>query len=307
MKIITLTLNPAFDIHCYSESFYPHRENICSVISREAGGKGINISRALASVGVESTAVALLGSENADEFSGMLTSDKINFIFIPYDGRIRENITLHENNKPETRISFQGSFCNNNILSGIRSAIGAVDTQTVITLTGSIPDGISSDDILSLLSEYKAIGAKIVIDSRSISFEKLIRFKPWLIKPNRSEAEKYTDIAIDTHEDAKAAAQKFISEGVENVLISLGADGMILAREDTVAYAHVPKTDVISTIGAGDSSIAGFIDAYITGADICGLLKRAAAFGTAACLSKGTQPPLLFDIDRIECEIEISF
>ena len=110
MKIITITLSPAFDLHCYSENFKPFSENLCEINSYDAGGKGINISRALTANGIQNTAFSVLGEENADTFMTLLKSENIDCKYIIAKGRIRENITLHTPSKPETRISFSG-FC----------------------------------------------------------------------------------------------------------------------------------------------------------------------------------------------------
>ena len=191
MKIVTLTLNPAFDIHCRADGFVPYGESFVEATSRDAGGKGVNISRALRATGTESLAVVVLGEENGEEFYKMLTTDGISVSPIYTRGRIRENITLHEKEKPETRISFGGLSAGRELLSEVRCAIGEAGENTVITFTGSIPGGIEASELLELLCAYRARGAKIVIDSRSVTLSEIIEFKPWLIKPNRDEAEKY--------------------------------------------------------------------------------------------------------------------
>ena len=108
MKIITLTLNPAFDIHCYTENFKPYHENLAKITDRDASGKGVNISRALKATGVDSLAFLVLGDENADSFERGLKADGLNYRAVTVSGRIRENITLHTEGADETRISFAG-------------------------------------------------------------------------------------------------------------------------------------------------------------------------------------------------------
>ena len=305
MKIVTLTLNPAFDIHCKATAFLPYHENIVEVMSREAGGKGINVSRALASAYRKSKAVVLAAKENAEEFADMLCCGLVDPIFVYSPGRIRENITIHENGKEETRISFGGIKVDKSILNDVVSAIGDVDSQTVITLTGSMPIALEARDVLEILADAKKKGAKIVIDSRSVSLSEILAFKPWLIKPNRDEIEKYAKCKIETPLDAIRIAEEICNNGVENVMISLGHEGAVLCCGGKNYYARVPAVTVSSTIGAGDSAIAGFIDAYCENATVDKCLRRAVSFGTAACMRAGTQPPVLEDIKRIECDIEV--
>ena len=305
MKIITLTLNPAFDVHCECDNFKPYHESIAKITSKEAGGKGVNISRALTENGVENQAIVIVGTENGDEFCKALQNDGLSVFSVWAKGRIRENITLHEQVNPETRISFEGFCCDGSILTEIEEKIANADNQTVITFTGSIPKGIRIEDVLSLLNKARDKGTKIVIDSRSVSFEQLIDFKPWLIKPNKDEAQSYTGLKINSVNDAVVIAKNLNDKGVENVIISLGRDGAVLANESGEYIATTPDLLVLSTIGAGDSMLAGFIDGIAKGLNIESVLKRAVAFGTAACLQEGTKPPKKQDVIDVEKQVTV--
>ena len=303
MKIITLTLNPAFDVHCTANGFLPYHESIVQITSREAGGKGVNISRALTAAGRKSTAVVIVGKENGDEFCRMLERDALSFVPILQDGRIRENLTLHEDHNPETRISFGGFALTDAALCELEHLIGAIGTDTVVTFTGSIPSGTNARPLLSMLQTAKKKGAKIVIDSRSVTLSEILDFKPWLIKPNRDEIEAYIGKSVETTEDAVQIAKTLCASGIENVMISLGKNGAVLATSEDCFYAKAPTIDVISTIGAGDSMIAGFIDAICEGLSPQACLTRAVAFGTAACLRNGTKPPIPTEIEAFENQI----
>ena len=306
MRIFTITLNPAFDIHCNVEGFSLYRESIAEIISREAGGKGVNISRALASVGRDNTAIVASGSENGDEFSKMLRKDLCSVELISLDGRIRENITLHEENKPETRISFGGFSADRGLLRAVRDKIGEVDSDTVVTFTGSIPRGIEPADAVTTLRDLKNAGAKVVVDSRSLSLAELLEIKPWLIKPNKDEIEGYIGRKITDVKDAADVALDLFSAGIENVMISLGGDGAVLSNDGGTFYAKPPSVCAVSTVGAGDSTVAGFIHGFCEGYSPRRILAIAVAFGTSACMQCGTKPPKKEDILRIESEVEIS-
>ncbi len=306
MKIITLTLNPAFDTHCSTRIFKPCHENIAEIDSVEAGGKGVNISRALKNNGVENTAVVIVGKENKTEFLNQLHNDGLDVKVIETDGRIRENITVHPlDGMAETRICFDGFTLQKDLLRKVCDAIEEVDDKTVITMTGSIPKGITVNDVTTVLEGFRQKGAKIVIDSRSFSSDDLKAFKPWLTKPNNDEAKSYTGIPVDTTENALLAACKIHDLGVENAIISLGGDGAVLVCDEGTFVAKVPKIDVVSTIGAGDSMIAGFLDGYVKGLSKENCLKRAVSYGTAACLLSGTKPPLKCDVETIEKQVNV--
>lgn len=300
MKIVTITLNPAFDIHCFAEKFQPYHENLAKITASEAGGKGVNISRALTVNGVENTALIVLGEENAETFRRSLAADGMTACEIVVEGRIRENITLHTHNADETRISFAGFEADDSLLERVEKSLDSiVDKDTILTFTGRNPSGTSLEATKKLLKKMKARGAKIVIDSRSFGKDDLIDSKPWLIKPNEEEIAMYADIEVTDFSSAAKAAQALRGEGIENVIISLGGEGAMLCCEDGCFVAHAPKINVLSTIGAGDSSIAGFIAAMAKGLSYPEMLKYAVCYGSAACMTEGTRPPMPENVNAL--------
>ena len=166
-----------------------------------------------------------------------------------------------------------------------------VDSDTVITLTGSNPKGITIERVIAMVKNFQAKGAKVVIDSRSFSKENLFASNPWLIKPNEEEIGMYTDVEVTDFASAARAAEQIRTQGVENVIIS-SSKGAVLACAEGTYVAYAPKIKVESTIGAGDSSIAGFLAAGKSGKSYAEMLKNAVAYGSAACTTEGTKPPL---------------
>lgn len=307
MKIITLTLNPAFDLHCRMDSFKPGHENLADITALEAGGKGVNISRALVTAGVENLALVVLGEENGDAFRRALTADGMAHLAISVPGRIRENITLHSSDAPETRISFRGFGADADLLAAVENALSAeVDGDTVLTFTGSLPRGIDAGMAVEFLCRMKVRGARIVIDSRSFTLSDIAAVRPWLIKPNEEEIAMYTDAAVTDLDSAVCVAADLRRVCADNVMISLGGAGAVLAAEDGACYAAgAPRIEVRSTIGAGDSSIAGFIAAAGEGRSHADRLARAVCFGSAACMTEGTRPPVLSDIEMLAAQVSV--
>jgi 1-phosphofructokinase family hexose kinase len=290
MKIYTLTLNPAYDIHAWTESFLPCHENLAHITSREAGGKGVNISRALTACGTPNTALIVLGGDNGDEFKESLAQFGLTCHYFEKDGRIRENLTLHCKKNGETRISFSGFSVDETILFEVENAIEA-DENTFVTYTGRTPVGIPAEAVKAFLRRLQSKGAKLVIDSKSFTLEDLFELKPWLIKPNQEEVCAYFGTAVESVQDAMNAAQSMHAKGIANAMISLGGAGAVLACSEGIFAVNAPKITPVSTIGAGDSSIAGFLAASAKGADPLECLQTAVAYGSAACLTEGTQPP----------------
>ena len=298
MKIITLTLNPAFDTHCKTEYFRLGHESFFEILSKDAGGKGINISRALNIVKTDNTAIVVVGKENGEEYCKKLDENGLKYIPLFVDGRIRENIILHDRTDLETRVSFNGFTVDSRLLSDVVKAIGEIDDDTIITLTGSNPKGINVSDVKEFVKALKKKGAKVVIDNRSFTLSDILETKPLLIKPNRDEISGYIGREINTVDEMLDVAKDLCQKGVENVLISSGENGAVLACKGGAFKVSPPKITAISTIGAGDSMIAGFIYAYISGKTKSDCLKYAVSFGTAACLQKGTLPPDIKDIQK---------
>lgn len=292
MNIVTLTLNPAFDVHCYCENFQDEKENFAEITSFDAGGKGVNISRALCENGVKNTAVIIVGKENGQRFLDDLKDDICNIEPIFAEGRIRENITVHTNEKSETRISFSGFESNEEVIKALSEKCDElIDGESIVTVTGSLLNNMSVADIKALILKWKQKGAKVVIDSRSFSLSDLVEVKPFLIKPNGEEISKYLGKEVKGFEDIIDSATKLFKDGIENVMVSLGSKGALLVCSEGAFIATPPGCTPISTIGAGDSSIAGFVAAVKEGKSAVDCLKNAMAYGNAACLTEGTRPP----------------
>lgn len=304
MKVYTITLNPAYDVHAYAEHFAPFHENLAAVTSREAGGKGVNLSRALQNGGTENTAVIVLGKDNCAEFIAELENAGLQTILLEKPGRIRENLTLHCADQPETRISFSGFPAEDSLLDEV-AALLDVDADTVITFTGRVASGMSMDRVTAFLKSLQAKGAKIVLDSKSFSIDDIYEVQPWLIKPNQEEISEYLGCQINTIEEAMEKAQVFASHGVINVMVSLGEQGALLLHSGSCYIATPPVVNAISTIGAGDSSLAGFIAAAKKGQSPALCLQNAVTYGTAACLTEGSLPPTAADIAAIYPQVQL--
>ena len=248
----------------------------------------------------------ITGTENESSFLKKLEEDGLSYFAVSVTGRIRENMTVHEESGKETRISFDGFSCEKQVLERVREGVGEVDENTTITLTGSNPVGLSVYEVTELLNFWKEKGAKIVIDSRSFSPADLAAFAPWLIKPNKSEAAAFAGHEVKTVEEAAETALEFHRKGVENVLISLGPDGAVLACKEGLFHATSPNIPIVSTIGAGDSMIAGFVSASSRGLSVEDALICAVSFGTAACVQEGTRPPCPEDIQKIQKEVRVT-
>ena len=288
--IITLTLSPAFDLQCLCPDLAINRENLATVQSRDAGGKGINISRALTANKTQSLAITLLGAQNAAEFEQRLRDEGIVYKSITLLGRIRENVTLHTAEGRETRISFSGFSATDEILEPLEEMIvEEIGAEPIfyLTLTGRVPDGMTMPALIAFLCRMKDRGARIVLDSKSFSTKDVLEVRPWLIKPNREELAALVGRPLPTLSDVVAAARELMEKGARNALITLGRDGAILCTAEGCWYQPAPDGKVIGTVGAGDSTVAGFMRGYIDSDEWEEALRVGVACGSATAFAQG--------------------
>jgi len=174
-----------------------------------------------------------------------------------------------------------------------------IDGDTVVTFTGRVPSGIGVREAKAFLKELRSRGARIVLDSKSFSREDVFELQPWLMKPNQEEISQFFGEEVETPEQALEKAAVFARHGAVHVMVSLGAQGALLLRDGAVWLASHPPIEAVSTIGAGDSTLAGFLAAAYRGKDPGECLRTAVAYGTAACLTPGTLPPEPEALERI--------
>lgn len=305
-NVVTVTLNPAFDVHFELERFELGKENYSSKRIVHAGGKGLNISRALRMNGIDSLAFIVLGEDDAAEFQVQLDAENLNYRAFLCPGSVRHNITIHPAEGPETRLSLDTFHMDRSLFQEITDQLlPLIHPGVVAAYGGRLPKGLPLEAVKELFTALKERGALLVLDCNNLSLQDLAEIKPWLIKPNEYEAEALLGRKISTDDEVLRSAEEIHGLGVENVLISLGERGLAYAGREMGGWARVPQITPASTIGAGDSTLAGFIFAHLQGGDGAEKLKTAAAFGTAACLTPGTQPPKPEAIVQITAQVKV--
>lgn len=308
-NIQTVTLNPAFDLHYNMEHFEAKKENYVQSILCDAGGKGINISRALTVNGAANTAYVVLGDENGASFAAQLTRDNISFVPFYVKGRIRENITLHPADDKETRISLDTFAADGEVLAQLENAVvqNAVPGD-LLAFAGRLPRGLDKAQAIGFLKRLAKTGIKLVVDSNSLTPEDLMQIHPWFIKPNEQEIAAFLGRTVTDVKDGADAACELVQRGVaEEVMISLGGDGAVWSDGKRKLILTVPKlAHPVSTIGAGDSTLAGLLAATARGDEKEKALCNAVAYGTAACMTAGTLPPLPDDVCEVRKQVRVT-
>ena len=294
------------DIHIRCEDFKRGAYNSARIISRDSAGKGVNLSRALRSCGTESLCYMMLGREGYEDFIAPLEAYGMNIAYTLTDGRVRENMNIHHVGE-ETVISTAGPAVGKREVEDMLRVLSPyLSSDTVLAFCGSISSSSDKDAILSALHAVKSTGARLVIDSKSLEIEELLSLSPYLIKPNEKEAEALTGMSASDTESAVRVATAIRDMGCTKVLLTLGERGAVLASEECVLVAKVPQIDARSTVGAGDSTIAGFLAAKSAGVNDKGALATALAYGTAACMEEGSLPPKPDTVEELIARIVIT-
>ena len=293
-KVITVTLNPAFDIFYDTDLFEVGKENLLKTVLKTVGGKGINVSKALSANEIDNTAVFLSPKDGGSEICEEMFRLGIGYAAVPAEGRVRENITVRETSGRDTRIAVNTFSASPAVLSDALSAVSEkCEDGTVIVFSGKFPKNVGREERLTFLNSLKSLSPRLVIDSSSVTAEETVAIKPWLIKPNEQEIK-----AFGQGDDLFGICRNVRKNGVKNILLTLGKDGAIYCGEDGEYEIKTPAVKPVSTVGAGDATVAGFVYSTVNGFDNEKKLKYSCAFGTSACLEEGTDAPKPENIER---------
>lgn len=296
--IYTVTFNPALD-------YVIHVENLkLGMVNRTAqeavfyGGKGINVSWVLKNLGVDSVALGFLAGFTGTAIEDGLKKNGIQTDFIRLsEGMSRINIKLKAGE--ETEINGSGPEIKQEAIAQLFQKLEALQEGDVLVLAGSIP-GCLPDDIYEQIMkalEHKKI--RIVVDATKDLLKNVLKYHPFLIKPNNHELGEMFGKVLSGDEEIIYYAKELQKAGAVNVLISMAGDGAILVEESgSVHKIGVPKGKVKNSVGAGDSMVAGFLAGYLQTKDYEEALKMGTAAGSATAFSEGLAEKELVDILR---------
>ena len=295
-KIITLTINPAIDQHIRLSELEIGSDNLGVLERRDRGGKGINVSRALLSLGLDSLALVCAGRENGEEFVRGLKNEGLTVDYCLVDGRVRENLNIHTW-EGDTVIATAGPVLNEGDIASISLKLMAeLDTPSIVVFSGRIAEGTDKELVIKMLLSAKEKGALLVLDSKSLLASDISRLCPLMIKPNIEEAEHLLSKKIKSPTES---AKELTTLGAKYVLLTMGSDGLVLSDGKVAAFAPSVPVEVKSTVGAGDSTVASFIYSYIRGCSLLDTAVHASCVSAAACMTEGTLPPHPCEINRL--------
>jgi 1-phosphofructokinase len=292
--IVTLTVNPSVDRTIEVAALRPGTV-IRALASRvDAGGKGVNVARALAAHGCKATAVLPSGGAEGAQLEALLTDAGPDLLTVRIAGSIRANVTVVEADGTTTKLNEPGPVLSQDELEALTVTLtGAAAQADWVVLCGSLSPGVPASWYAGLTRQLRGTGPRVAIDSSGPPLAMAIAAQPDLIKPNREELAELAGRPVDTIADVVGAAETLTANGVHTVLTSLGPAGAVLVRRDAAWHATAAALEPRSTVGAGDALLAGYLAG---GADGPGALADAVAWGSAAAALPGSRMPGPADI-----------
>lgn len=284
--IYTVTLNPALDYVIQVDDFQVGQINRNKKENIYYGGKGINVSCILKELDINSTTLGFISGFTGKALEEGLSKLKILTDFVEVEkGMTRINVKMKSTN--ETEINGMGPVIEEKDFSLFLNKLKNMRSDDMLVLSGSIPSCMQSDTYEKIL-EVLDSSVNIVVDAEKDLLLKVLKFKPFLIKPNNIELSQMFNVEIKNDQDVIHYAKKLQELGARNVLVSMAKDGAILVDENQKVYKHgVAKGTVVNSVGAGDSMIAGFIAGYLQTKSYDYALKLGTACGGATAFHSG--------------------
>ncbi len=305
--IATITLNPSLDEHIMVDGLMVDETNRWVRRRRYAGGKGIDVSRAIYTMGGISVAYGFIGGPNGRLLEILLDEEGALFSFTPIKQETRTNFIITDTRThQQTRIGAPGPHITKRELERFTNKIREIrPIPDLLATGGSVPPGVPVSVYYDIVTDAKGLGVKTILDSEGRWLAEGIRAKPYLIKPNVHEAETLLGRELPTEETIIEAALDLVGMGIEVVVISRGKDGIIAATKGGLFKAVPPPVKVRSSVGAGDCTIAGLALKLAYGEPVIEACRLAVAMGTAAVLTSGTELCHRADVERLLPQVKV--
>ena len=319
-RVLTVTLNPAIDMRMRFASLELEGLNRAQDVQLEPSGKGINVARALARQGFDVTAVALLGGP----FGAMLENQLLELqlleqsissplhglrlLRVPIAGETRCNVkVLDLERSAVTELNAPGPEVHESELEELRRALQReVKAGDLVVLSGSLPTNAPVATYANLIRELSGLGAKTYFDADGSALQAGLGEQPFLIKPNRLEAETLLKMTIESPAEALEAARRLQTLGAQHVVLSLGGDGALFVSRDQAVFAKPPAVQVHSTVGSGDALLSGVVAAQLQALSWPETARYATAVAAARVASISLEFPNPTEIAALLEQVQVS-
>ncbi len=284
--IYTVTFNPALDFITQVNGFKAGEINRSSGEKILSGGKGINVSIVLKNLGVESTALGFVAGFTGEEIERGVRNLGCRTEFIRLEqGLSRINVKIRSDR--ETAINSGGPDIPQEKLEQLFSQLARLNGDDILVLAGSIPSSLSENTYEAIMGRMQCKNIRIVVDATGKLLLNVLKYRPFLIKPNREELEEVCGEPLSGQQDVVRGAKQLQKLGARNVLVSMGGDGAALLTETgQILQSAAPRGRVINTVGAGDSMVAGFLAGYLPDSSFSDAFSMGIAAGSASAFSE---------------------
>lgn len=262
-RVVTITLNPALDLTGSLGQLATGSVNLVDRGSLHAAGKGVNVAKVLSDLGAQVTVTGVLGRDNDAAFCQLFAEMGAEDAFIRIDGATRINVKLVEQNGQVSDINFPGiEVSAEAIVEFEKRLFSLAKTHQYFVLAGSLPRGIAPELSASWIDKLQKMGKQVIFDSSRTALAVGLTALPWLIKPNDQELAELVGHELNNAQAHRQVAVELANKGINNVVVSLGSKGVMWLQNDEQSearwhYAQPPNMQVVSTVGAGDTLVAG--------------------------------------------------
>ncbi|WP_332398581.1 1-phosphofructokinase [Vibrio metschnikovii] len=306
MKVVTITLNPALDLTGSMEKMHVGSVSLVQQGSLHAAGKGVNVAKVLSDLGAQVTVTGFLGQDNQEMFCQLFAEIGANDQFIRLPGATRINVKLVEQSGQVSDINFPGIHVNEQDIQRFEQRLFQLaDDHEYFIIAGSLPSGLSPQRCASWIEQLGLLGKKVLFDSSREALIAGVDAKPWLIKPNEEELAQFVGYPLHSPEACQAAAQQLADKGIANIVVSMGAQGTMWLNQGQWLHAKPPKMPVVSTVGAGDTLVAGLCWGHMQNMDKSSLITFATALSALAVTQVGVGVPDINKVTALQNDIQL--
>jgi 1-phosphofructokinase len=300
-------MNPAYDKTVEVKDLIPHETNPILTVRFDPGGKGINVSRVVKTLGCDTEAFGIIGGETGLSIKSYLESQNIKTNFIEIEQPTRTNLKVIDiGDPPATEFNDPGPLVDENIICDVVKKIEQnIEKCSIIVFAGSLPRGCPDDTYFRLIEMVKKKGCKSILDTRDEPLIEGVKALPFMIKPNATEASFLLKRTIETTEQAIQASTDLYEMGIEIPVISLGRKGAVLTCDEGTFKSTPPIITAESTVGSGDSMVAGICAGLLRGMSKEDALKLGTAAGAATAMTPGTELAKKEDVENLLNKVKI--
>ena len=306
-KVVTITLNPALDLTGSVNELNVGSVSLVQQSNLHAAGKGVNVAKVLSDLGADVTVTGFLGKDNPELFHQLFNDIGVKNEFVEVQGATRINVKLVEASGNVSDINFPGVQVTADEIARFEETLFRLaETHDYFVLAGSLPGGVTAEQCAAWIKALHQQGKKVLFDSSKAALKSGIEAHPWLIKPNDEELGDFVGEHLETPEQCQAAAQTLSDKGIENIVVSMGADGVMWLNQGEWLRAQPPRMNVVSTVGAGDTLVAGLCWGHMQVMPKNDLLRFATALSALAVSQVGVGLTSQEELENIKLQTQVS-